>query len=158
MRPFDFAAAEEKAAGMTVTALEGALRDILNTLEHADAIDRAEGGDRGGRYRDEASVYRRELARRPRCPDCGEAAGGVAHVRAAAQTRPHTCHWPGCGRQVPPALWGCREHWFRLPQALRVRVWAAYRPGQEETGELSTAYLVAARDVREWIAKQEDQQ
>ena len=75
--PFDFAAAEARAAEMTAAALEGALRDILDTLDNADALDRSEGGDRGGRYRDQASVYRRELARRPRCPKCGEAAGGT---------------------------------------------------------------------------------
>ena len=26
------------------------------------------------------------------------------YVRSAKQTRRHTCHWPGCRRQVPPAM------------------------------------------------------
>ena len=43
----------------------------------------------------------------------------------------HTCHWPGCGRAVPPRMWGGREHWFRLPLELRDRIWSTYRPGQE---------------------------
>lgn len=60
----DFAALEERARGMSPEALHGALADIRETLPHADAMDRELGGDRGGRYRDEASVYRRELARR----------------------------------------------------------------------------------------------
>lgn len=28
-------------------------------------------------------------------------------------------HWPGCGAHVPPAMWGCRRHWFMLPKRLR---------------------------------------
>lgn len=80
----------------------------------------------------------------------------LAHVfREAnkARHRDHTCHWPGCGRQVPPALWGCREHWFRLPTRLRDAIWAAYRPGQEVEGDPSEGYLQVVREVREWIAK-----
>jgi hypothetical protein len=38
----------------------------------------------------------------------------------------HTCHWAGCGKAVPPKLWGCKEHWFRLPSHLRARIWATY--------------------------------
>lgn len=78
--------------------------------------------------------------------------GKLAHVRAARQTRAHGCHWPGCLRQVPPAMWGCREHWYRPPQDLRKKIWASYRPGQEEDGRPSASYLAAARAVREWIA------
>jgi hypothetical protein len=54
----------------------------------------------------------------------------VAHVKRAGQTRNHECHWPECKTQVPPAMWGCKAHWFRLPQALRNRIWSTYRPGQ----------------------------
>ena len=44
----------------------------------------------------------------------------------------HVCHWPGCGkRQCPPAQWGCRAHWFKLPRAIRNAIWLAYRTGQE---------------------------
>jgi hypothetical protein len=77
----------------------------------------------------------------------------VRYVRDADQTRKHSCHWPGCARQVPPAMWGCRQHWFALPRELRDRIWATFRPGQEESGAPSLAYLAAARDVQEWIAK-----
>lgn len=78
------------------------------------------------------------------------------HVRAARQTRRHGCHWPGCEKQVPPAMWGCRTHWFRLPPELRRRIWASYRAGQEVTMSPSPAYIKAARAVREWIAEQAD--
>lgn len=73
------------------------------------------------------------------------------YVRGAAQSRQHGCHWPGCSKQVPPAMWGCREHWYRLPQHLRNRIWAAFHPGQEETGTPSREYVEVAREVREWI-------
>ncbi len=65
----------------------------------------------------------------------------------------HICHWPGCGKVVPPAMWGCKQHWFKLPQRLRNRVWATYRPGQEISKTPSTRYLTVAREVREWIAE-----
>ena len=76
----------------------------------------------------------------------------VEYVRAQPQTRNHHCHWPGCQRQVPPAKWGCTPHWFALPAALRSRIWATFRPGQEVNGTPSAAYVQAARAVQEWIA------
>lgn len=63
----------------------------------------------------------------------------------------HTCHWPGCKQQVPPARWGCRDHWYRLPKALRDRIWRSYRPGQEVDKRPSQDYLNAARAVQDWI-------
>ncbi|MFP4538871.1 MAG: hypothetical protein ACLFPA_11290 [Dichotomicrobium sp.] len=73
------------------------------------------------------------------------------HVRRAKQTRGHTCHWPGCTRQVPPAMWGCKYHWFRLPKHLRDRIWRHYRPGQENDMKPSEEYLAAADAVQQWI-------
>lgn len=75
----------------------------------------------------------------------------VAHVRRATQSRYHTCHWPGCEQQVPPAMWGCKAHWFKLPRALRNKVWATYRPGQEETLTPSKAYIEVAHEIQRWI-------
>jgi hypothetical protein len=63
-KSLDWARVEEIAKGMSVDQLEFSLRDIRETLRHADALDRELGGDRGGYYRDEASVYRRELDKR----------------------------------------------------------------------------------------------
>lgn len=79
----------------------------------------------------------------------------VDHVKRAKQTRGHTCHWPGCGKTVPPAMWGCRKCWFKLPAALRAKIWATYRPGQEEDLNVSDAYVEAARAVQDWIRQQE---
>lgn len=73
------------------------------------------------------------------------------HVRTAKQTRPHTCHWPGCNLQVRPAFWGCSAHWFRLPKDIRDEIWRTYTTGQEETGDVSPAYLAATDRADAWI-------
>lgn len=63
----------------------------------------------------------------------------------------HTCHWPSCTREVPPAMWGCREHWFKLPKPLRDSIWKEYRPGQEIDKRPSDQYLAVAVLVQGWI-------
>lgn len=75
----------------------------------------------------------------------------VDYVKSQKQTRDHHCHWPGCSKQVPPAMWGCYYHWMKLPKRLRDKIWAAYRSGQEVTMTPSRAYLEAATEVQEWI-------
>lgn len=79
----------------------------------------------------------------------------VAYVKRQGQTRDHHCHWPGCDKQVPPAMWGCKPHWFKLPAGLRNRIWATYRPGQEVNGTPSAAYLKVATEVQQWIRLQQ---
>ena len=69
----------------------------------------------------------------------------------AAMDTAHTCHWPGCELVVPPKMWGCRPHWYKLPKALRAKVWAAYMPGQEITKTPSPEYVEVAREVQRWI-------
>jgi hypothetical protein len=66
----------------------------------------------------------------------------------------HECHWPGCKVLVPPAMWGCKPHWFALPKRLRDRIWATYRRGQEVTKTPSAAYIEVANEVQAWIAEQ----
>jgi hypothetical protein len=73
------------------------------------------------------------------------------YVKAQPQTRRHTCHWPGCEQQVPPAMWGCKPHWFRLPESLRARIWQTYQPGQEVSLTPSAEYLRVADEVEHWI-------
>ena len=48
-------------------------------------------------------------------------------------------------------MWGCRQHWFRLPIGLRNKIWAAYNPGQEDSGRPSARYIEAAQEVQAWI-------
>lgn len=60
----------------------------------------------------------------------------------------HHCHWPGCEKEVPPKMWGCSKHWFRLPVGLRSQVWRTYVPGQEATKTPSPAYIAVALKVQ----------
>lgn len=73
------------------------------------------------------------------------------YVIRQGQTRKHHCHWPGCAKQVPPAIWGCKPHWYAIPEALRTRIWRTFQPGQEKTMTPSREYVLAARAVQEWI-------
>ncbi len=75
-----------------------------------------------------------------------------SYVKHQGQTRSHHCHWPGCDQQVPPAMWGCKAHWFSLPKALRDRIWRAYQPGQEVDLTPSEEYLQVADDAQKWIS------
>lgn len=77
------------------------------------------------------------------------------YVRRQPQDRNHTCHWPGCERQVPPAMWGCKPHWFKLPRLLRSKVWRAYVPGQEQRMDPTDEYRKVAQEVQDWIKAQE---
>lgn len=77
-----------------------------------------------------------------------------AYVASQSQTRSHSCHWPGCTRQVPPAYWGCSAHWYRLPKPLRDAIWRTYEPGQEVDMSPSGEYLDVAERVQAWIKGQ----
>jgi len=66
----------------------------------------------------------------------------------------HGCHWPGCPKKVPPAMWGCKPHWFKIPKHLRDWIWRTYEPGQETDGTPSRDYLEAADAVQTWIGEQ----
>lgn len=48
-------------------------------------------------------------------------------------------------------MWGCKAHWYALPQRLRSKIWATYQPGQEKTMTPSREYVAAAREVQLWI-------
>lgn len=74
-----------------------------------------------------------------------------AKIREPRAVERHHCHWPGCTRDVPPALWGCPEHWYKLPRALRNKVWRTFKPGQEISKTPSPEYLKVAREVQDWI-------
>lgn len=97
--------------------------------------------------------HRRHVSHFSDCPQAARFRRSKAdHVRAAGQTREHTCHWPGCTKQVPPAMWGCRRHWFLLPAAIRNAIWRAYQPGQEDNlARVSEDYLAAAEAAQTWI-------
>lgn len=60
------------------------------------------------------------------------------------------CLWPGCAKRVQPAMWGCPEHWLRLPKRLRSMIWSAYKPSDDNWRE-SRAYLRIAHIIDLWI-------
>lgn len=101
--------------------------------------------------KDENAKRRGELEQREAAAHAQPTSAKVAHVKRAGQTRNHTCHWPQCGAQVPPAMWGCKRHWYMLPKYLRDRIWHEYRAGQETTLTPSRAYLDVAHEVEAWI-------
>lgn len=69
------------------------------------------------------------------------------------------CLWPGCKRTVQARFWGCRAHWYQLPEYIRSHIWAAYRTGLESDGRpLSREYLAAIREAEEWIKRFERSQ
>lgn len=76
----------------------------------------------------------------------------VAYVKSQGQTRNHHCHWPGCNKDVPPAVWGCRAHWYKLPEVIRDKIWNAFRAGQEKDMRPSRDYVAAAQEAQAWIA------
>lgn len=67
----------------------------------------------------------------------------------------HSCHATDCTKTVPPSMWGCKKHWFMVPYAIRQKVWATYRPGQEDTMSPSRAYLEAAKAAVIAVAEKE---
>ncbi len=62
----------------------------------------------------------------------------------------HLCHWPGCGREVPPSMWGCKSCWERLPKFIRDAIWKWYVHGQEVRKDPSEQYIKVARITQLW--------
>lgn len=76
-----------------------------------------------------------------------------SEVTSRRREATHLCHWTGCNTKVPPAMWGCKRHWYQLPKAIRDEIWNTYVPGQEVSKTPSAAYIVAANKAREYIAE-----
>jgi len=57
----------------------------------------------------------------------------------------HQCHAPGCDKEVPPKMFACRGHWFKLGKKTRDAIWREYRPGQELDKAPSLRYLAVQR-------------
>ena len=67
----------------------------------------------------------------------------------------HHCHATGCATAVPPVMFLCKRHWFRLPKALRDRIWATYRAGQCDDMSPSPSYCEAAKAAVTYLAEKE---
>lgn len=61
----------------------------------------------------------------------------------------HLCNWPHCRRPVPLDMWGCRGHWFTLPEDLRTAIVSAWRFGR---GRSSPEWQKAHQAALAWIA------
>jgi len=68
----------------------------------------------------------------------------------------HTCHAPGCKRLVPPRMFACKHHWYRLPQKIRDAVWREYRVGQEIDKQPSARYLAVQQLACAYLAFKPD--
>lgn len=64
----------------------------------------------------------------------------------------HTCHATGCTKDVPPAMFMCRGHWYALPKAMRDAIWGTYRRGQEDDKDPSREYCQAAKTAVIFLA------
>jgi hypothetical protein len=64
------------------------------------------------------------------------------------QLRQHRCNWPDCSKMVASSMWGCIEHWRRLPQDLRATLWKAF---SDMDGPPTPEYLAAFEAIQEWI-------
>lgn len=67
----------------------------------------------------------------------------------------HHCHATDCERTVPPVMFMCKPHWFKLPKPMRDRIWAAYEDGQCDTYDPSGEYCQAAKAAVIYIAEKE---
>lgn len=80
----------------------------------------------------------------------------VAHINQADLAPKHQCPWPRCTTRVPTSMWGCKPHWFKLPQNLRTTLWREYEPGQSAATQ-TEAYKEAAAAIEQWIKDNADQ-
>ncbi len=63
------------------------------------------------------------------------------------------CRWPGCEKQVPVRLWGCEDHWKRVPSDLLRALWLEFRPGQETDLQPSEGWVRAEQAIQDHITK-----
>lgn len=60
-------------------------------------------------------------------------------------TTTHTCPRPGCTKSVPSEMFACGQHWYTLPDSIRIEIWRAYRRNGVGSEELAAAHR-RARD------------
>lgn len=75
------------ARQMTDPQLDGAIVDGVNTALAMDTLDRETGQDRGGYYRDQLSVYRKERSRRENAMKTYQVRAQLSNGRAGNTTR-----------------------------------------------------------------------
>ena len=66
------------------------------------------------------------------------------------------CPWPGCGKNIPQSIWGCKRHWFMLPKDIRDWVLSTYEKGINMHLTPTRAYLDATKAAQDWIVDHQD--
>lgn len=64
----------------------------------------------------------------------------------------HLCHAKNCKITVPPRMFMCRKHWFKLSAPIRHAIWEHYVPGQEARKDPSAEYLAIAQVAINYVA------
>lgn len=67
----------------------------------------------------------------------------------------HTCHAFDCNVSVPPEMFMCRSHWFKVSPATRKAIWRHYRAGQCDDKRPSIEWLEAARQAMVEVCEKE---
>lgn len=119
-KKLDFSAEAEKAAKMSDSELHYALLDIKKSIEPSRELDREDGGNREGYYTDQASVYRAELAKRPK-----------KETEDEPEDRKAQCS--SCGRLMEPNRKG-------LCPSCKTSSWVP--PSREETRTVRNQFVV----------------
>lgn len=69
----------------------------------------------------------------------------------------HRCLWPGCEKPVPISQWGCRTHWYRLPNNIRSWIGRTYRKGIDRGDHPSRSWLEAHHAALAWIEQHREE-
>lgn len=77
----------------------------------------------------------------------------MANYEVSPTDAAHTCHAIGCSAVIPPRLFMCREHWYKLPYHYRKEVFRYYKAGQEVSKNPSRKYIQAASAAIAWLNK-----
>lgn len=70
----------------------------------------------------------------------------------------HTCHAYRCEVPVPPKMFMCKKHWYKLPKHMRDGIWARYRPGQEIDKRPTIDYINYADMCIKWLYKKQNKE
>lgn len=67
----------------------------------------------------------------------------------------HHCHATDCTTAVPPEMFMCRLHWYKVPYHQRQMIWKTYREGQCDDMNPSRAYCLVAKEAVITVARKE---
>jgi len=67
----------------------------------------------------------------------------------------HKCLWPGCDKAVCKSMWGCRAHWYALPNDIRAWIGRTYRGGVLRGDHPSRNWREAHAAALVWIEQHE---